>query len=191
MINEVKPYLNSYGRILPLARGTQVMVIENAGKMQTINELIASVPIPKAPEKPSSPPGPVFAAYSIQNLEAAKTLETIRQLIPSENITINPETGVLSAFVVPAHQTAIKAALDAMIEKQSELPEMQAVAYVLKGINHEQFRDQIASIAPTARIMSTRERALVVASPADHPLIRQSLMALDILPIDSERGKNF
>lgn len=187
VVNEIKPYLNSFGRVLPLSQGTQVLVIENAGKMATINELIASVK-PTQPAAQASPaPGPIFSAYSIGKLVPAKTLETILKLIPSENISVDPNTGVLSAFVVPSQHTAIKTALDSMLEKQAELPEMQAVAYRLKGMDDEQFRAQVASIAPSARIMTTQERALVVASPVDHPLIRESLIALDILPVETEQ----
>ena len=66
VLAEVKPYLSNYGRAIPLAQGSQLMVIENAGKMQTINELILSVPVPKATPKPEPvpPPKPVFAALS-------------------------------------------------------------------------------------------------------------------------------
>ena len=38
VLNEVKPYLSSYGRAIPLAQSSQLLVIETAGKMQTINK---------------------------------------------------------------------------------------------------------------------------------------------------------
>ena len=73
VLQEVKPYLSSYGRAVPLAQGSQVLVVETAGKMQTINELIASVPLPKVapkPEPPPPPPAPVFTAYPLGGLVA-------------------------------------------------------------------------------------------------------------------------
>ncbi len=58
VLNEVKPYLSDFGRAIPLAQGGQLLVVENAGKMNTINELIASVPVPQRPPKPEPPPQP-------------------------------------------------------------------------------------------------------------------------------------
>ncbi len=191
VLQEVKPYLSSYGRAVPLAQSRQLLVIETAGKMQTINELIASVPLPKqppTPEKPVPPPQPVFAAYPLGKLDAAQALETVRKLVPSEQITVNSKTGVLTAFVIPAQQTAIKSAIDQMIASAAELPTAQPVAYQFTGITAAELTKQVATLAPNAILTATADRLLVVASPEDQQLIQSSLAAINIVPVISDRS---
>ncbi len=191
VLQEVKPYLSSYGRAIPLAQSRQLLVIETAGKMQTINELIAAVSIPKqppAPEKPAPPPQPVFAAYPLGQLDAAQALETVRKLVPSEQITANAKTGVLSAFVIPAQQTAIKAAIDQMIASAAELPASEPVAYQFSGITPAELTKQVATLAPNAIVTATADRLLVIASPEDQQRIEASLAAINVLPVISEKA---
>ena len=192
---EVKPYLSSYGRAIPLAQGSQLLVVENAGKMQTINELIASVAIPKSPPKPEPPPPPprpVFTSYSLGTLDAASVLKTIQTLIPSDQITVDPKTGVLSAFVIPDQHTAIKTAIDQMIANTASLPGNETVAYQAGKTVPEDLRKQILSIAPNALVMVSQDRVLVSASASDQKLVKAGLAGLDITPVvDSQSMKVF
>lgn len=191
VLSEVKPYLSSYGRAIPLAQSGKLLVIETAGKMQTINELIASVPLPKqapAPEKPVPPPQPVFAAYPLGLLDATQALETVRKLIPSEQITVNAKTGVLTAFVIPSHQTAIKAAIDQMVASAAELPTSESVAYQFSGITALELTKQVSTLAPKAIVTATSDRLLVVASPEDQQRVQASLASINILPVNSEKS---
>jgi type II secretory pathway component GspD/PulD (secretin) len=191
VLTEVQPYLSSYGRAVPLAARSQLLVVETAGKMRTINELIASVPLPKQPpqpEKPAPPPKPVFASYPLGTLNPEQALATIQKLIPSEQITVNSQTGVLSAFVIPDQQTAIKSAIDQMIASTSELPANETVAYRFSGIDPEELKKQILEIAPQATVSVTTDRALVIAPQATQQLIREAMTALQIEPTDSVRG---
>ena len=186
VLGEVKPYLSGFGRAVPLAQGSQLLVVENAGKMQTINELIMSVPVPKAtpkPEPPPPPPQPVFASYPLGTLDAASVLSTIKTLIPSEQITIDPKTRVLSAFVVPSYQTAIKTAVDQMLASAGELQASESVAYQASKALPEDIKKQIAAIAPSALVMTSTDRILVTASASDQALIRSGLIGLDITPV--------
>ncbi|MCA9183790.1 MAG: hypothetical protein KDA51_20150, partial [Planctomycetales bacterium] len=190
VLQEVKPYLSSYGRAIPLARGGQLLVVETAGKMSTINELIGSVPVPKENPKPepTPPPQPVFAAYALGELDSGAALETIRKLIPSEQITVDGRTGVLSAFVIPAQQTAIKSAIDQMQASHAELPDTETVAYRFTGIKPEELQRQIAALAPRAILTVTADRALVTADVADQQVVRSALDALDIQPVAVDRA---
>jgi type II secretory pathway component GspD/PulD (secretin) len=190
VLSEVKPYLSSYGRAIPLAQSGKLMVIETGGKMQTINELIASVPLPKqppAPEKPVPPPQPVFAAYPLGLLDPTQALETVRKLIPSEQITVNAKTGVLSAFVIPAQQTAIKQAIDQMTSTAAELPNSETVAYQFAGITPLELTKQVTTLVPKAVVTATADRLLVVASPEDQQRIQASLASINIFPVTSEK----
>ncbi len=190
VLAEVKPYLSSYGRAIPLARGGQLLVVETAGKMSTINELIASVPVPKEnpkPDKPAPPPQPVFAAYALGELDSNAALETVRKLIPSEQITVDGRTGVLSAFVIPAQQTAIKSAIDQMQASHSALPKAETVAYRFSGMKPEELQRQIAALAPRAILTVTSDSALVTADAADQQIIHDALKALDIQPVTVDR----
>ncbi len=185
VLNEVKPYLSNYGRVVPLAQGTQVLVVETAGKMQTINELIASVPIPKATPKPepTPPPVPLFTSYPLGSLDAERVLKTIQTLIPSERITVDPKTGILSAFVIPDQHTAIKSALDQMLASATDLPGNETVAYQASKTIADDFRKQIVAIAPNASFVVAANRVLVTASAEDQKVVREALAGLDIHPV--------
>ena len=190
VLQEVKPFLSSYGRVVPLAQGSQVLVVETAGKMQTINEIIASVPLPKVtpqPVPPPPPPKPVFASYTLGALDAARALETIRKLIPSEQITVDAKTGVLSAFVIPEQQTAIKLAIDQMIASTTQLPTFESVAYQLSGAIADDLKKQILSLAPNATVSATTDRILVIARTEDQMRIKASLAAIDVVPIEGTK----
>ena len=190
VLQEVKPYLSSYGRAIPLARGGQLLLVETAGKMRTINELIASVPVPKQapkPDKPAEPPKPVFAAYTLGDLDSGAVLETITKLIPSEQITVDGRTGVLSAFVIPDQQTAIKSAIDQMQASKAVLPEAESVAYHFSGMKPEDVQQQVAGLAPRATITVTQNRVLVTADAADQEIVRDALAALQIEPVAAQR----
>lgn len=194
VLQEVKPFLSTYGRIVPLAQGSQVLVVETAGKMQTINEIIASVPLPKTSPKPESPTPaqkPIFASYPLGNLDAARALETIRKLIPSDQITVDAKTGVLSAFLIPDQQTAVKLSIDQMIASTSQLPSFEFIAYPLPNATTEENKKQIASLekqilslAPNATVSATVDRLLVIARTEDQKRIKESLAALEVFPID-------
>jgi type II secretory pathway component GspD/PulD (secretin) len=185
VLSEVKGYLSNYGRAVPLAQGTQVLVVETAGKMQTINELIASVPVPKTPPPP---PQPVFASYPLSTLDANEVLATIKTLIPSERITVDPKTGVLSAFVIPDQQTAIKNAIEQMIASAMNLPGNATVAYQAAKTVPDDFRKQVSAIAPNASFVVAFNRVLVTASPEDQEKIQAALAALDIHPVTNTPG---
>ncbi len=191
VLGEVKPYLSNFGRALPLARGGQLLVVETAGKMQTINELIASVPVPQPPpqpDKPELPPQPVFAAYPLGELDASATLETIRTLIPSEQITVDAKTGLLSAYVIPAQQMAIQSALEQMRASGGPAQAAESTAYRFSGMTAEELVEQIVALAPQAVVTATIDRVLITASAVDQRLIQNALAALDILPTATPRS---
>ncbi|MFG0262168.1 MAG: secretin N-terminal domain-containing protein, partial [Novipirellula sp. JB048] len=191
VLQEVKPYLSSYGRAIPLARGSQLLVVETAGKMKTINELIAAVPVPKPtpkPAKPAPPPKPVFAAYPLGDMDSAAVLETIQKLIPSEQITVDAKTGVLSAYVIPDQQTAIKTAIDQMQASGSEMSGAISVAYPISGMLPEQIQSQMARLAPRATITVTSESVLVTGVAEDQQTIREAMEALGIEPLVAEKS---
>ncbi len=191
VLGEVKPYLSGTGRAIPLAQSSQLLVVETAGKMKMINELIASVPVPQPPpkpDKPEPPPQPVFAAYPLGALDGVATLETIRTLIPSEQITVDSKTGLLSAYVIPAQQMAIKTALDQMQANSGDEQPVESTAYRFAGMTPKEMLEQIAALAPQAVATATADRVLVTASPADQRMIQNALAALDILPANEPRS---
>ena len=186
VLGEVKPFLSSYGRAIPLAQGSQLLVVENAGKMQTINELIASIPVPKVPPKPDPvppPPKPVFATYSLGNLDPAAVVKTIQTLISSDHITVDPKTAVLSAYVPPEAQATIKAIIEKMTENAHGMNVLESVAYQASKTLPEDLKKQILAIAPNAVVLTSTDRVQVTASNADQALIRAGLIGLDITPV--------
>ena len=186
VLGEVKPFLSSYGRAIPLAQGTQLLVVENAGKMQTINELIASIPVPKAPPhkpEPVPPPKPVFATYPLGNLDPAAVIKTIQTLISSDHITVDPKTAVLSAYVPPDTQSTIKAIIEKMTENALGNNLLESVAYQASKTLPEDLKKQILAIAPNAIVLTSTDRVQVTATNAEQALIRAGLIGLDITPV--------
>lgn len=151
VLAEVTPYLGAFGRAVPLPQSRKLIVVEAAGKMETINVLIASVPgpPPRRPDPPP-PPKPVFATYSIGNLDPASTLETIGKLIGEEGLTVDAKTNVLNAFVIPDRQGAIASFLEQMIAKQSERGTSRLAVYEVDAAAGLAVRDQVASAVPGA-----------------------------------------
>jgi type II secretory pathway component GspD/PulD (secretin) len=187
VLQEVKPYLSTFGRVIPLARNSQLLVIDTAGKMATINELIASVPVPKRPEpqaKPAPPPKPIFAAYPLNPLDPSSVLETVKKLVPSEQITVDAKTGVLSAFVIPDQQTAIKSAIDEMLASRNALAPVQSVAYGYAGMQPEQIKLQIKELLPLASVAVTADRVLISAPGDMLPEIKAAMDALNLEPVE-------
>ncbi len=185
VLKEIRPYLSTYGRALPLPQSKQLLVIENAGKMETINVLIASVPEPKPPApkpEPPPPPVPVFASYSIGGLDADATLTTIRKLIASEQVTVDSKTQILSAFVIPSQQQAIQFALEKMVAEHSALPAESPLGYALDGKDADAVLKQIASLAPKAKATYDKatDQVIVVATAVEHEKIHGILRAMGI-----------
>ena len=181
--NEVQPYLSNYGRAVPLAQSRQLLVIETAGKMQTINLLIASVPEPAPPPqppKPEPPPVPVFASYPLGNLDPQATLATIKKLIPSEQITVDDKTRVLSAFLIPAQQTAIQTAITQMQQDTMESPGLESMSYRVTDIEAESLQKQILAIAPSALVSfdKVNSKVIVTAPVQDQAKVAKLLEVL-------------
>ena len=184
VLREVTPYLGRYGRALPLAQNRRLMVIESAGKMETINMLINSVPEPKKEEKPTpeKPPQPVFAAYPLGELDPQATAEAVRKLVNSEQITVDPGAGLLSAFVIPNQQVAIQSVIEKLQSSRQAGPATTSVAYRLGDAEPEGVREQITAVAPQAilSIDTARNRLFVTASEASQQRIATALEALGI-----------
>ncbi|XZE55553.1 secretin N-terminal domain-containing protein [Planctomycetaceae bacterium SH139] len=191
VIREVEPYLGTFGRAIPLPQSKQLLVIETAGKMQTINVLINTVPEPKQPAQPKpaeKPPQPVFAAYPLGELDPQTVLETIKGLIGSDRITVDDKTRLLTAFVIPGQQTAIQTFIEAMRQGVGEAPGESSKAYRLEGGNAEQIREQIAALAPraTVSIDDAGERLFVTGSQTDQQQIAAALQAMGIDEADAD-----
>ena len=190
VLAEVKPFLSGYGRAIPLAQASQLLVVENAGKMQTINELIASIPVPKVPPRPEPvpPPKPVFATYSLGKLDPTAVMKTIQTLISADHVTIDPKTAVLSAYVPAEAQSTIQAIIEKMTENALGNNLLESVAYQSSKTLPEDLKKQILAIAPNAVVLTTADRVQVTASSADQALIRVGMIGLDITPVMENPG---
>ncbi len=198
VINEVQPYLGSFGRAIPLPQSKQLLVIETAGKMDTINVLINTVPEPPVapkPPQPEKPPAAVFAAYALGDLDASVVLTELKALIGSERIAVDEKTRLLTAFVIPDQQTAIQTAIEKMREQIESAPASVSVAYPLRGGSQApgsageiQIREQVTAIAPRATVSvdAVAARVLITASPDDQTRIAAALTAMGISAIDAK-----
>ena len=190
VLQEVKPYLGSFGRAIPLAQSRQLLVVETAGKMPTISQLIASVPELTPASVSKAVVVPVFAAYALGNLEPQATLKAIKSLVDSERITVDERTRVISAYLSPAQQLAVKDAIEQMILQQATLAPLQSIAYPLGGLTADALTKQITAVAPRAVIVAdaSTSRLLVTAESADHERIAGTLKALGVNAGQSEHN---
>lgn len=189
VLQEVQPYLGSYGRAIPLPQSRQLLVVETAGKMATINVLINSVPEPKQPAKPKQPekpPKPVFATYALGDLDPLSTLETIKSLVGSERITVDAKTRLLSAFVAPGEQTAIQTYIAAMREGAGTAPPTSSRAYEITAGTGEQLREQILAIAPQAKVTvdTAANQLYVTAAKPQQDAVAEALREMGISATD-------
>jgi type II secretory pathway component GspD/PulD (secretin) len=166
-----------------LAQSRQLLVIESAGKMRTINGLISSVPEPRQappPPQPEPPPQPVFAAYPIAELDPQQTLETLKTLLKTEQITVDDKTKVVSAFLIPTQQAAVKNAIETMVQNHSQASLWQTITYPSAGLDPEVLATQLESIAPRAKVVADPKSAslVVTALAADHQVIGELFKAL-------------
>ena len=192
VLQTVEPYLGQYGRIIPLVGTRKVLVVETAGKMEMINVLISSVPVPKpvpAPKPPEKPPAPVFATYSLGNLDPESTLVTIKTLVSSEQITVDPRTHLLSAFVVPSQQQAIKSCIDQMLAAKEELPGRSLQVYPWKQGSGLTVSEQIQGALPdvTVQFDEVTESLFVTATEEEHEQIRVMLSTVAGEPLATDQ----
>src|SRR6056297_1361980 len=191
VLQEVQPYLGTFGRAIPLPQSKQLLVIETAGKMDTINVLINSVPEPpppKTPAKPEKPPAPVFAAYALGELDPTVVLDEVKALVGSERIAVDEKTRLMTAFVPPEQQTAIQTAIEKMRGQVEQTPASVSVAYPLSSGGEEQIREQVTAIAPRATVSvdPVAARVLITASPDEQTRIAEAFTAMGISAIDAK-----
>ncbi|TWU46014.1 Bacterial type II/III secretion system short domain protein [Novipirellula aureliae] len=191
VMKEVQPYLGSFGRAIPLPQSKQLLVIETAGKMDTINVLINTVPEPKAAEKPvgrKESPAPVFAAYALGDLDPQVVLETVKELVGSKRVAVDAKTRLLTAYVEPGQQTAIQSAIEKMRESLSVAPASVSVGYPLRSGDEKQIREQVTAIAPRAIVSVDKKasRVFITAPPADQQRIAEAFKAMGIASIDEQ-----
>jgi type II secretory pathway component GspD/PulD (secretin) len=192
VLQTVEPYLGQFGRIIPLVGTRKVLVVETAGKMEMINVLISSVPIPKPvpqPQPPAKPPVPVFATYSLGDLDPESTLVTIKSLVSSEQITVDSRTHLLSAFVIPTQQQAIKSFIDQMLAAKEELPGRSLQVYPWKQGSGLTVSEQIQGALPdvTVQFDETTESLFVTATDEEHEQIRAMLTTVAGEPLASDQ----
>ncbi|TWT80838.1 Bacterial type II/III secretion system short domain protein [Planctomycetes bacterium CA13] len=191
VMKEVQPYLGSFGRAVPLPQSKQLLVIETAGKMETINVLINTVPEPSRPERPKEPekpPTPVFASYALGELDPTIALKTIKELIGSERIAVDEKTRLMTAYVVPGQQSAIQSAIEKMRQNLEEAPASVSVAYPLRSGSEEQIREQVTAIAPRATVSIDEKaaRVLITAAPEDQKRLADAFTAMGISALESD-----
>ncbi len=191
VMKEVQPYLGSFGRAIPLPQSKQLLVIETAGKMETINVLINTVPEPPAASKSAKkekPPAPVFAAYALGELDPAVVLAEMQALIGSERVAVDEKTRLLTAFVPPGQQAAIQTAIEKMRDQIEMSPASVSVSYPLRSGGEEQIREQVTAIAPRATVSvdAVAARVLITASPEEQARIAEAFTAMGISAIDAK-----
>lgn len=186
VVTEVTPYLGPFGRAVPLAQARRIIVVEAAGKMETINVLIASVPLPKPPDKPvppPEPPKPVFATYTLGELDAQATLETLQGLVGGgDRLTVDNKTRLLSAFVTPDQHTAIQSYLTEMIAKQTARGPLRLAIFQPEAGTGEALVAQVTASIPgvTVSLDKTSGRLLVTGDDASLQATRDLLAPLGI-----------
>jgi len=115
--------------------------------------------------------------YKLTKAEPSATLSLLQTLLPTARLSIDSATRSLVALAVPADQQIIRATLD-QLQPEKPGPDTPELRF------YKQSRDQSGSVVsvlqnlvPKAQVTNDadRERLLVIASPADHEVIKATL----------------
>ena len=71
-----------------MPKTNQLMVVDTAGTMKAIGQMIEAIPEPKPPAKPAAPkpkpapPAPVFQVHAVKNTDLTIAKDVLAQLVP-------------------------------------------------------------------------------------------------------------
>ena len=139
------------------------------------------------PETPR-PDTPTLQSYPTETELTASETELLSALVPDANVTVDAENKRLLVIASPDDQQAIQKAIEQMSETSTKQKPSLA-AYPVADEVTTSVTDLLTTLAPDAQVTVDAEnkRLLVVASPADHEIVKNALEQVGEQPLDSQR----
>ena len=183
VLQEVQGLLGAQGRATPLGATKQLLVTATAGKMETINRVIASIaePAPPAPPAPK-PPGPTFASYPVPGLDAEVVAESLRALFKDARVTPDANAEQVHVYAIPDQQAAVQAAIHEMERQVSGANKTILGIYPIHRGELSKAVEQIRLVLPEVQTSedTSASRLLVVATEAQQEEVHALLTRLEL-----------
>ncbi|MCP4194619.1 MAG: hypothetical protein GY768_28765 [Planctomycetaceae bacterium] len=181
---EITPLIGNFGEAVALPQTNQLLVWTTAGKMRAVSAVIESIPIPSKPKPPTpKPPAPKpeLQIYPVSKIDPQATVEMLKSLMPSVNVTIDELAGQINAYAVPSQQAVIKKLIEQMSEEASGGGQMILESYPLEHAAPSELVEQLQMVLPQAsfRVESDPLRLFAFAPAKDHEILEQSLQKLE------------
>ena len=177
---EVTAFLGENGRATSLPATKQLMVVDTAGRAESIRKLIESIPKPKAKKKEQTKPKPkakpkpppIFKVHSTSGLNVEKAIETLKQLYGDIKITGDAKAEQITAFTPEDKHKAIAKTLAQMTQNVTGDNEPRLHIYSIVDADQDlgQLKEVLAQANPGVQVSTDEDgsRLLVVADVQQH-----------------------
>ena len=200
VFKEVTAFLGANGQATPLPATKQLMVVDTAGRVESIRKLIESIPKPKEKKKPQpkppakakpKPPPPVFKVHSARGLDMKQTLEALGKLYGDVKLTGDAKAEQITAFTPENKHAAIEKTLAQMTANVTGDNEPRLQIYPLVDRDDlGQLRDVITQANPGVQVSvdENGKRLLVVGTVPQHEGVQQTLETMEAVDVDDVSG---
>jgi type II secretory pathway component GspD/PulD (secretin) len=109
-LTEITPLLGTYGKADMLAATQQLLVVDSAATVRTIQQVVNRIPLPKkaATPKPAAPaPKPELVIYPIEHANPEQAGEVLKQIVDG-TIVIDATASQISINAIPTEQEKAK-----------------------------------------------------------------------------------
>lgn len=120
---------------------------------------------------------PQLEVYPLGKLNTSSVVSLLQTLVPDAKLTVDSTFGNLVALAIAGDQALIRATLDELQTKRRgpEAPELRYYPFTVEP--SQSLLAALANLVPDAQVTVDKEnhRLLVVASPADHQVVKATL----------------
>lgn len=182
-IAEITPLLGRYGKAVPLAKTSQVLVTDTAGVMRLVAETINAIPEPQTtPVEPRAKKdeSPQLQIYPVGAANADIAINVLTQLLPDAKVALDAKTRQINVYAMPSEQAVAATVLEQMRTPQPAENQPSLEIYPIEKRSVAELRRVATIVAPHAQISSSpkNDRLIVWAMPDDHAALRDAIAKL-------------
>lgn len=181
--NELNPLLGPLGRLVPLPATGQVLITETAGKMQTIDALIQSIPKPQKPSQPERKPDPppqLLQTYQVTDLDLQSTSEVLEKAVGGIRSTVDLPSNQIFIFATESQHENIRTILGQLRANPQPTPAV-VQTYRYRTNQPQRLVDQLQTVVPPAllQIDAPSQRLIVIATADQHTRLQQAIESIE------------
>ncbi|MFV1967154.1 MAG: secretin N-terminal domain-containing protein, partial [Pirellulaceae bacterium] len=206
---EISHLLSPLGTVVTLLQTKQMLVMETAGIMRSINQLLETIPEPPEPKPkpepavPYVPKPPLLAVYPATSFDPAKAIEALQILFEGAKFVVDEKASQISAYATPKQHEGIDAILKQMAANNP--PDKQARLEVYEVKRHvrvspyrsapsdsvmrrlrstSQLIESLQLVVPDMNLTfdETRRKLIAWGEPKDHEKLQETLAKLELEP---------